>query len=101
LTELQLQAIQLLTILRNGKASLGTCDDVMHWHFRASGAVHMHETASSRHFLSRSKLFGFPKARCNRDVGHGIVNEIILPSRKSRVRMVTDNAAKVTQSLLA
>jgi len=30
LTELQLQAIRLLTILRNGKASLGTCDDVMH-----------------------------------------------------------------------
>ena len=100
LTELQLQAIRLLTILRNSKASLGTYDDVMHWHFRANGAVHMHETASSRHFLSRSKLFSFLKARYNRDVGYGIVNEIILPSRRSRVRMVTNDTAKVIQSLL-
>jgi len=100
LTELQLQAIRLLTILRNSKASLGTYDDVMHWHFSANGAVHMHETTSSSHFFSRSKLFSFLKACYNRDVGYGIVNEIILPSRKSRVRMVTNDTAKVIQSLL-
>jgi len=100
LTELQLQAIRLLTILRNGKARLGTCDDVMHWHFRANGAVHMHKTAPSRHFFSRSKPFSFLEARYNRDVGYGIVNKIILPSRKSRVRMVTNDTAKVMQSLL-
>jgi len=60
----------------------------------------MHETASSRHFLSRSKLFSFLKACCNGDVGHGIVNEIILPSRRSCVRMVTNDTAKGMQSLL-
>jgi len=100
LTELQLQAIRLLTILRNSKASLGTYDDVMHWHFRANGAVHMHKTASSRHFFSRSKLFSFLKARYNRDVGYGIVNKIILPSGKSCVQIVTNDTAKVIQSLL-
>ena len=100
LTKLQLQAIRLLTILRNSKASLGTYDEVVHWHFRANGAVHMHETASSRHFFSRSKLFSFLKARHNGDVGCGIANKMIPPSRKSRVRMVTNNTAKVTQSLL-
>jgi len=100
LTKLQLQAIRLLTILRNSKASLGTYDDVMHWHFRANGAVHMHKTASSRHFFSRSKLFSFLKARYNRDIGYDIVNKIILPSRKSRVRMVTNDTGKVIQSLL-
>jgi len=100
LTELQLQAIQLLTILHNSKASLGTCNDIAHWHFRANGAVHMHETAPNMHFFSRSELFGFLKSRHSRDVGCGIMNKIILPSRKSRVRMVTDDAAEVMQSLL-
>jgi len=94
LTKLQLQAIRLLTILRNSKASLGTYDDIMNWHFRENGAVYMHKTASSRHFFSRSKLFSFLKALYKRDVGYGFVNEIILPSHKSRVPMVTNDMVK-------
>ena len=99
-TQQQLEAIRLQAILRNSKACLGTYDKVMHWHFRANGDVHMHEMASSRHFLSRHDLYRFLKKRCNRDTGYGIVNELVLPSRKSRVRMVTNDTAKIIQSLL-
>ena len=99
-TQQQLEAIRLQAILRNSKACLGTYDKAMHWHFRANGDVHMHEMASSRHFLSRHDLYGFLKKRYNRDTGYGIVNELVLPSRKSRVRMVTNDTAKIIQSLL-
>ena len=99
-TQQQLEAIRLMAILRNSKASLGTYDSVMNWHFRANGDVHMHEMASSRHYLSRSDLFDFLKTRYNRDSGYGIVNEIVLPSRKSRVRMVCNDTGKILQSLL-
>ena len=99
-TVMQLQAIRLLAILRDSNASLGTYDRIMNWHFRANGTVHMHENATSRHYLSREKLFSFLKARYNRDAGYGIVNEIILPSQRSRVRMVTNDTGKVIQSLL-
>jgi len=82
-TQQQLEAIRLQAILRNSKACLGTYDKVMHWHFRANGDVHMHEMASSRHFLSRHDLYHFLKERYNRDTDYGIVNELVLPSRKS------------------
>jgi len=72
----------------------------MHWHFRANGDVHMHEMASSRQFLSRNDLYRFLKERYDRDTGYGIVNELVLPSRKSRVRMVTIDMGKIIQSLL-
>jgi len=39
-TQQQLEANRLQAILRNSKACLGTCDKVMHWHFRANGDVH-------------------------------------------------------------
>ena len=99
-TKEQLQAIKLLAILRASKASGGVYDEVMQWHFRENGDVHMHEMASSRVFLTRKALYQSLKERYNRASGYGIVNEIVLPSRKTRVRMVTNDIAKVMQSLL-
>ena len=99
-TKEQLQAIKLLATLRNSKASMGTYEEVMHWHFRESGEVHMHEMASSRVFMTRKALHQSLKERYNRATGYGIVNEIVLPSRRTRVRMVTNDIAKVMQSLL-
>jgi len=60
-TQQQLEAIRLQAILRNSKACLGTYDSAMNWHFRANGDVHMHEMASSRHFLSHHDLCRFLK----------------------------------------
>ena len=99
-TKEQLQAIKLLAILRNSKASGGVYDEVMQWHFRENGEVHMHEMASSRFFMTRNALYKSLKERYNRTTGYGIVSEIVLPSRKTRVRMVTNDIAKVMQSLL-
>jgi len=96
----KLEAIWLQAILRNSKACLGTYDKVMNWHFRANGDVHMHEMASSRPFLSCNNLYRFLKERHDRDTIYGIVNEPVLPSRKSCVRMVTNDAGKILQSLL-
>ena len=95
-----IDAINLLSVLRNGKASLGTYDSVMQWHFKANGDVHSHEKATSMHFLTRQAFFDFLKKRYNRDTGYGIVNEIVLPSRKTRVKMVTNDTGKVIQSML-
>jgi len=100
-TQQQLEAVRLQAILRNSKACLGTCDTVMHWHSRPNGDVHMHKMASSRHFLSRHDLHHFLKERHDRDTVCGIVNELVLSSRKSCVRMVTNDTAKIMQSLLA
>ena len=99
-TQEQLKAIRLLAILRNSKACLGTYDKVMNWHFRANGDVHMHEMASSRHYFTPEDLYCFLKERHNRDAGYGIVNELVLPSWKSRVWMVTNDTGKIIQSLL-
>jgi len=96
----QLQAIKLLDILRNSKASLGTYDDVMQWHFKANSDVHSHEKATSMHFLGRKALFDELKKRYNRDTGYGIINEIVLPSKKNRVRMLTNDTGRVIQALL-
>ena len=94
------EAINLMGILRNSKASLGTYDAVMNWHFRANGDVQMHETASRMHYLRRKELFSSLKQRYNRDEGYGIVTELVLPSRKSRVRLVENDTGKVVQGLL-
>jgi len=82
------------------KACLGTCCKVMNWYFRANGDVHMYKMASSRPFLSGYDLHCFLKEQCNRDTGDGIVNKLVLPSWKSRVRMVTNDTGKIIQSLL-
>jgi len=99
-TKKHLEAIRLVALLRHSKASMDTYDKVMQWHFRENGDIHMHESASSRCFMPRAVLFDYLKKRYNRHEGYGIVNEIVLPSKKSRVRMVTNDAAKVIQSLL-
>ena len=93
-TQHQLKAVRLLSILRNSKACLGTCDKAMNWHFWANGDVHMHEMASRRHFFSRNDLCQFLKEQHDSDTGCGIIKKLVLPSRKSRVRMVTNDTAK-------
>jgi len=50
--------------------------------------------------LSCNDLYRFLKERYNRDTGYGIVNELVLPSWKSCVRMVTNDTGKIIQSLL-
>jgi hypothetical protein len=96
----ELKAIKLLSVLRQGRASLATYDDVMHWHCVASGVIHPHELATSHHYLKRKALFDMLKKRYNRDSGYGIVTELVLPHRKSRVKMVTNDCGKIVQSLL-
>ena len=97
----QKHAIELLTILRETKASLDTCERIMTWHMRCNGDIHPNEKASdSVHNVSRDKLLELLKKRYNRDKGYGLVTIIVLPSTKVRAKMVLNSPQKIMQALL-
>lgn len=57
-TRMEVNSMQLLSILRQSKASLNTCDKVMEWHFEANGRIRPSQSlASVSAFLNRKKLF--------------------------------------------
>jgi hypothetical protein len=94
-------AIELLSILRETKASLDTYEKMMTWHFRSTGDIHPHEKATSFvHHVSREQLLQRLKKRYNRDKGFGIIKTIVLPSSKVRAKLVLNDAQKIVQSLL-
>jgi hypothetical protein len=94
-------ALDLMQILRRTDASLGTYNEVMAWHFRSTGKIQGHQKANkSPDFVSREALFRFLKRRYNRDVGYSIQTPVILPSCGQKANVVTNDTAKVLQSLL-
>lgn len=50
--------------------------------------------------MTQNAVYKSLKERYNGASGYGIVNKIVLPSSKTRVRMVTNDIAKVMQTLL-
>ena len=94
-------AINLMGVLRKTKASLETYDKVMEWHLKANGDIHPHESIRGNpEFLSRQTLFENLQVRYNMDQNYNNVSKIVLPHCKSKVKVVTNDAELVLQSLL-
>ena len=101
LTQQQRDAINLMARLRKTKASLATYDDIMEWHLLSSGQMNEGEKlALNPYFISRNKLFKFLRRRYNMDDGYIDVENIVLPSTKTRAKIVVNYTPKCVQSLL-
>lgn len=101
-TEVKKTALKLMAVLRKSKASLDTYDAVMEWHLRVSGILEPRQALGNcTSFVSRPKMFKYLQDRYNRPDEYWCYTErITLPSTKSRVDMVLNNALAVIQSLL-
>ena len=100
LSTLEQNSIELMSILRKSKASLGTYDDILAWHLRASGKLLRHESPK-RHpdFVSREPLINKLMKRYNiRDVNK--IEAITLPSSRARATIIKNDVKMCLQSLL-
>lgn len=95
-------AIKCMDMLRRTKASLSTYNDVMEWHFKATGDLRDHEQlGETPEFLSRPRLLNLLKSRYNISPSlYGVVKQIELPTSKSSVNIVTNDAGAMIRSLL-
>jgi len=94
-------AVGLLGMLRRTKASLGTYESVMEWHFRAGNKLRDHEILSNHpEYISRKVLFKQLFSRYNLTNKVNIVTEVTLPSSRARARIIKNDARAALQSLL-
>ena len=95
-------AVELCRLLRKTKASLGTYDLMMQWHFWATGKLRAGQPVSTHpDYVSRGKLFKMLRRRYNYDQEKWtIVKEITLPFSRARARIVLNDAQAAMQSLL-
>jgi len=94
-------ALKLMRLLRQSKASLETYDTIVEWHLKANGTIHQHESiGGSKHFRSRKRMFKMLRKRYNMAKGYGRTSTIILPSTKARVKIAWTDAKFALQSLL-
>jgi len=100
-TKKQMDAIKLMGILRDAKASLGTYNTVMEWHLKANGdLLPWEKMGGSKAFLTRATVFKTLEKRYNMQTGYNNISRIVLPSSKASVNIVWTDAKKVLQSLL-
>ena len=94
-------AIELMSILRQGKASLRTYEAMMEWHLRASNKLRRHENlASHPDFIGREPLINMLLDRYNLKGKTNIIKEITLPSSRARATIIKNDAKMCLQSLL-
>lgn len=94
-------ALELMAILRETKASLDTYDSIMDWHLKATGVLHQHEgVGGKKEFVSRDILFKYLAQRYNMHQNYGMIETIVLPSSKASVKVIKNDAKLVLQSLL-
>lgn len=95
------EAIELMLVLRQTKASLSTYDEVMTWHLRCRGKLLPHEPPScSKLFISKERLFKQLRQRYNYDKDSIQIRPITLSHSKAKVNMVLHDVRKAIQSLL-
>ena len=99
---LEVSAIKLMDTLRRKKATLDTYDAIMEWHFKQIGVLHENEKlGDTKDYLSRKVLIPRLAARYNKDPKNLVqVNEIVLPSSCSKVKIVWHDARDCVVSLL-
>ncbi len=98
----EVEAIKLLALLHKKKASLDTYDEVMEWHLRATGAIKSNETlADAESYISRKSLIKRLAIRYHMDPNNLVLTrEIILPSSRSKAKIVYHDARDLVVSLL-
>ena len=76
------------------KAPLDTYDAIMEWHFRETGVLQGNEKlGDTKDYLSRKVLLPRLAARYNKDPENLVlVKEIVLPSSRSKVKIVWQDA---------
>lgn len=94
-------ALNLMRLLRQTKASLDTYDSVMEWHLKSTGKMHPHESLGQHaNFRTRQSLFKDLRERYNMSENYNNNSKIILPCSRARVNIVWTDAKKAIQSLL-
>lgn len=94
-------AIELLSVLRAGKASLGTYESVMAWHLRANLKLARHQTLGScKEYVGRETIYKGLLKRYNMFEKVNLVNVITLPSSRSQAKIVSNDFKHCLQSLL-
>ena len=90
----EVSAIKLMDTLRRKKAPLDTYDAIMEWHFRETGVLQGNEKlGDTKDYLSRKVLLPKLAARYNKDPKNLVlVKEIVLPSSRSKVKIVWQDA---------
>ena len=103
LTTRERRSIELMGILREGKASLRTYEEVMKWHYVSTGKLLPHsKLGSCSEFISRKILFASLSQRYHlEETKWGIIDVITLPSSKARAKIVRNDFRRCLQSLLA
>ncbi|MBT8188470.1 MAG: hypothetical protein KJO73_12330 [Croceitalea sp.] len=94
-------AINLMHTLRRKKATLDTYDEVMEWHFRATGQLQPHETMkNAKGWLCCKKIMSYLAKRYNVDPKLYYEKPLVLPSCKAKVNIIWHHARDCVASLL-
>ena len=94
-------AIELMALLRKGKASLDTYQSMMQWHLRASNKLRRHEAlANHPEYIGREVVINMLLDRYNLKNKVNIVKEITLPSSRARAKIIMNDAKMCLSSLL-
>ena len=101
-TKSEANAIRLLITLRNTKASLGTYEDIMRWHFTANGKMNERKTLSQvSGYISRETIFNLLRKRYNCNAkSYGNIATLSLPHSRAKVEIVWNDAKAAIISLL-
>ena len=101
-TDNQVNAINLLAILRQATASLSTYEALMHWHFVATKAIHFSEPVSRCPlYVPRPRLFKFLENRFSFGPRTGLQEtSVLLPHSRANATIVWKDAKSVITSLL-
>ena len=103
LTKAEELGVVLMDILRRKKAPMDTYDELMLWHFRATGAISEQETLKdvpSNKYISRARLVKMMRNRYNMHEKFARKHHLILPYIKQRVSLVCHDARGCIESLL-
>ena len=98
----EVAAIKLMDTLRRKKATLDTYDAIMEWHFKQTGVLHEQEKlGDTKDYLSRKVLIPKLAARYHKDPKMLLqIKDMVLPSSRSKVRIVWHDARDCVVSLL-
>ena len=109
-TDEKMEALKLMRILRQTKASLDTYEAIMEWHLKAKGDIHQHESlgSTSAASLGREILFDELRIRYNMKASKrnndapkfNNVAKVVVPASKAKVNVLWNDAKCVLQSLL-
>ena len=103
-TKAEKMAVRLADLLMKKKASLDTYDEVMLWHFRATGVLEDYETLgdlpSKKMYISRLSLMKLLQKRYNMTDKFAHKVPMVLPYSKDKVELVCHDAWGCIESLL-